>query len=135
MPNSDFPQDLYNSRRLRHLSRAELGHRIGVSGETIRRWEVGDFEPRTPEIAHRLDVELGTSYEAMLFGTTTSSAPAPDDMRAVLAELRRVRGDLDELRSSLGVRPHRPGPGPARRGFRPTDASSVPSSPHRALAV
>lgn len=135
---TDFAQNLYEARRLRRLSRADLGHRIGVSSETIRRWEAGYNEPRTADVAHQIDVVLGTAFEADLFGQVTYDEPLPaDDMGAVLAELRRLRGDLDDLRSSIGARPHRRAAGPSRRGFRPSDSTSFPplSTPHDQVAV
>ena len=140
---TDFAAALYEARRWRHLSRAELGHRVGVSGETVRRWEVGDFLPRSPDVAYKIDLALGTDFEAQLFGSIRVPdavvAPSVDDMSTVLEELRRMRDDIDELRSALGGQRPRRGGGPSRQGSRPSVTMStahppLPGTPHAAAA-
>ena len=105
------------------LSRSELGHRIGVSDETIRRWENGDYTPRSRQLARRIDRELGTTIEAALFGSVT----VPDamlsidveDMARVRSELARLSQELADLRAVLGAGRSPGSGGPARRGSRP----------------
>jgi transcriptional regulator with XRE-family HTH domain len=48
MPPSELPpHELIRWRRLQEgLNRAEVGRCVGVTGQTVRRWEGGDFRPR-----------------------------------------------------------------------------------------
>jgi transcriptional regulator with XRE-family HTH domain len=119
-----FASALARARFAAGLSRAELGHRVGVSDETIRRWERGDYEPRSFSVARRLDQALGTAFETMLFGAddVTPDGVVPisaADMERAHAEILQLRRELADLRSVLGSGQPRRGAGPTRRGSRP----------------
>jgi transcriptional regulator with XRE-family HTH domain len=115
---ADFAANLARARFAAGLSRAELGHRVGVSDETIRRWEQGDYRPRNVAVARRLDQALGTAFQGELF--SGADAPACDsDMARARAEIQALRRELADLRSVLGAGPPRRASGPTRRGSRP----------------
>lgn len=118
----DFSGTIHSARERLLLSRDELGHQVGVSGETIRRWEQGVNPPRTRALARRLDEVLGTDTETMLFGSLPMpGAVAPmsgADTAEVRRQLARVQAELDVLRRALSAPPSQHGDGRSRRGSR-----------------
>jgi transcriptional regulator with XRE-family HTH domain len=58
----DFGQKLVQLRKQQHLSREELGRRVGTSGAIIGRYERGEMMPSV-EIAARLADALAVSLD------------------------------------------------------------------------
>lgn len=53
-------------RRLRFMTQEQLGKEIGVTGNTIARWERGETQPRlTPEQTKKLCKALNISLEEL----------------------------------------------------------------------
>jgi len=71
-----FPKRLHDLRKERHLSQAELAHRIGTSGTIIGRYERGEITPSI-EVAHRL---------AEVFGVTLDYLVGDEKLPAELAD-------------------------------------------------
>ena len=119
--DTTFRTLLYDARRRRNLSRASLAYQVEVSEETIRRWELGEYEPRRPEVARRLDAVLGTQFEALLFGSIPDgvAVPSVDDIEAVKREQERLRAELAQLKLAFGLLSDPRRGGPVRRGVPP----------------
>ena len=120
--DTTFRTLLYEARRRRNLSRASLAYQVEVSEETIRRWELGEYEPRRPEVARRLDAVLGTQFETLLFGSPIPdgvAVPSADDIEAVKREQERLRFELAQLKLAFGLLSDPRRGGPVRRGVPP----------------
>lgn len=123
----DFPGLLRQTRGKKGMSRAQLAHAAGVSNETIRRWEAGDYEPRTAQVARQLDEVLGTQFELMLFGTGPSepdtlhgaaidSGPLARRVEELEAQLRSLESAVSDVAALVREQPRgRSGPSNARR--------------------
>lgn len=78
-------EHLENSRRTALLSRRKVADRLGVTEETVRRWEIGASEP-SPDTLARLIVIL--SIDAAQFTTLDQ---VPDEVRPLARMLKEER--------------------------------------------
>ncbi|MBQ7594130.1 MAG: helix-turn-helix transcriptional regulator [Synergistaceae bacterium] len=60
---------LRDYRKRSNLTQAELADKIGVHENTIRRWETGDFEPRSNDLMKLCEI-LGCTEAELLNGPT-----------------------------------------------------------------
>ena len=58
---------LKDYRKRSNLTQAELADRMGVHENTIRRWEAGDFEPRSNDLIKLCEI-LGCTEAELLNG-------------------------------------------------------------------
>ena len=73
----NLTEKIKQCRRAKNLTQAELAKLIKVSPMTVRRWEWGQRQPRTNEIA-KLAEALGTTVGALM-GETSEPEVAPKD--------------------------------------------------------
>ncbi len=65
MQNQDFGSRLCALRQKAHLSRAQLGQKVGISEKTVSRWETGGAKPGL-DTADRLADVLGVTLDELL---------------------------------------------------------------------
>lgn len=101
-----FGDRLAAAREAADLTQKELAKRLGVKVKTIAAWENDLFEPR----ANRLQMLAGLLNVSLVWLLTGAGEgvdpPGTEkalsrDARAVLLELRELRGDIDEAGSRL----------------------------------
>ena len=89
------------------LSQTELARRLGVRLATIRAWEDDQADPRANKL-QMLAGLLGVSIMWLLTGkgdgldSPAQNAPLPDDLLALLAELRQMRLDQARMADRMG---------------------------------
>ena len=92
------------AREAAGLSQTELARRLGVRLATIRAWEDDQADLR----ANKLQMLLGVSIMWLLTGkgdgldSPAQNAPLPDDLLALLAELRQMRLDQARMADRMG---------------------------------
>lgn len=99
-----FADRLAELRAAQGLSYDAIGAKVGISGETIRRYEMGSSAPRNRRIVSRLegavDARPGELW-ALLTGGRPPDAGDDDDtdqlVRGLLIELRELREAIAEL--------------------------------------
>ena len=95
------------AREASGLSQSELARRLGVKLATIRTWENDQAEPRANKL-QMLAGMLGVSIMWLLTGkgygldSPAQNAPLPDDLLALLAELRQMRLDQARMADRMG---------------------------------
>ena len=95
------------AREAAGLSQTELARRLGVRLATIRAWEDDQADPRANKL-QMLAGLLGVSIMWLLTGkgdgldSPAQNAPLPDDMLALLAELRQMRLDQARMADRMG---------------------------------
>ena len=67
----DFPQKLMELRRSHGLSQEQLGEKIGVTRQTISKWELGQTTPEMEKLAALSDL-FGVSADELIRGTAPS---------------------------------------------------------------
>lgn len=67
----DFPQKLMELRRSHGLSQEQLGEKIGVTRQTISKWELGQTTPEMEKLAAISDL-FGVSADELIRGTAPS---------------------------------------------------------------
>ncbi len=65
MESAGFPSTLRTLRKRSLLRQDELAAKVGVSVDTIRRWEAGEREPRLSDL-HRIAEVLGVTLGELL---------------------------------------------------------------------
>ncbi len=102
-----FGDRMTGAREATGLSQAELARRLGVMVNTIRAWENDQSEPRANKLQMLAGI-LGVSIMWLLSGAgdglDTPDIPEtlPDDLTALLAELRAMRVDQARLAERMG---------------------------------
>ena len=95
------------AREAAGLSQTELARRLGVRLATIRAWEDDQADPRANKL-QMLAGLLGVSIMWLLTGkgdgldSPAQNAPLPDDLPALLAELRQMRLDQARMADRMG---------------------------------
>ena len=95
------------AREAAGLSQTELARRLGVRLATIRAWEDDQADPRANKL-QLLAGLLGVSIMWLLTGkgdgldSPAQNAPLPDDLLALLAELRQMRLDQARMADRMG---------------------------------
>ena len=95
------------AREAAGLSQTELARRLGVRLATIRAWEDDQADPRANKL-QMLAGLLGVSIMWLLTGkgdgldSPAQNAPLPDDLLALLAELRQMRLDQARMADRMG---------------------------------
>jgi transcriptional regulator with XRE-family HTH domain len=84
--NDCFPALLKAKREARHLSKAELAARIGVSGQRIESWEGGSARP-APDKWVNLANALGTTVEELIHGQAQPKREAVPDLATQVGRL------------------------------------------------
>ena len=105
--NATFGDRLAAAREAAGLEQKELARRVGVKPSTLRNWENDVAEPR----ANRLTIlsgVLGVSFRWLLTGEGDGVSPPdeveiPQDMSAVLAEMRNLRTQATRISSRMGI--------------------------------
>ncbi|OIP83530.1 MAG: transcriptional regulator [Rhodobacterales bacterium CG2_30_65_12] len=101
-----FGDRLAAAREAAELGQKELAKRIGVKAKTIAAWENDLSEPRANRL-QMLSGLLNVSLVWLLTGAGEGVDPpgtennVSRDVRAVLLELRELRGDIDDAGSRL----------------------------------
>ncbi|PIE07590.1 MAG: transcriptional regulator [Rhodobacterales bacterium] len=102
-----FGDRLAAARETAQLSQKNLAKRLGVKSKTIAAWENDLSEPR----ANRLQMLAGllnVSLMWLLTGEGDGVAPPGEDLvpskdaRAILLEIRALKGDIDAAANRLG---------------------------------
>jgi len=78
-----FPQKLQEYRRAAQLSQEELAHRLGVSRQSVSKWEQGQSFPETEKLIE-LSSMLGVSMDSLL---KAEDLPPMDDPEKQAAEV------------------------------------------------
>ena len=95
------------AREAAGLSQTELARRLGVRLATIRAWEDDQADPR----ANKLQMLAGLLCVSIMWLLTgkgdgldspAQNAPLPDDLLALLAELRQMRLDQARMADRMG---------------------------------
>jgi transcriptional regulator with XRE-family HTH domain len=95
------------AREAAGLSQTELARRLGVKLATIRAWEDDQAEPRANKL-QMLAGLLGVSIMWLLTGagdgldSREPQAALPDDLLALLAELRQMRLEQARMADRIG---------------------------------
>ena len=95
------------AREAAGLSQTELARRLGVRLATIRAWEDDQADPRANKL-QMLAGLLSVSIMWLLTGkgdaldSPAQNAPLPDDLLALLAELRQMRLDQARMADRMG---------------------------------
>jgi transcriptional regulator with XRE-family HTH domain len=104
---STFGDRMTGAREAAGLSQAELARRLGVKVKTIRAWENDQSEPRANKL-QMLSGLLGMSIMWMLTGEgegldgPETPDDLPDDVAALLSELRRLKVDQARVAERMG---------------------------------
>ncbi|MEM7721626.1 MAG: helix-turn-helix domain-containing protein [Pseudomonadota bacterium] len=102
-----FGDRMTGAREAAGLSQGELAKRLGVKVKTIRAWENDQSEPRANKL-QMLAGLLGVSIMWMLSGDgdglegPESPEDLPDDVAALLSELRRLKVDQARVAERMG---------------------------------
>lgn len=106
--NSTFGDRLAGAREAAGMTRDQLARRMGLKSSTIDKWEEDLAEPR----ANRLQMMSGLLGVSLTWLLTAkgegpempgSDEPGADDLRALMTELRQVRGGLTREAERVGV--------------------------------
>lgn len=106
--NATFGDRLAAARDAAGITQKELAKRVGVKHGTLRNWEDDIAEPRANRLS-MLSGILGVSLSWLLSGEGDGIDPPsdatemPDDVSAILAEIRTVRTDARRVAERLGV--------------------------------
>lgn len=85
-----FGEAVLSSRERRGLTQAELAKRLGVSQQTVSRWESGLAVPspqRVTAVEDELELERGTLLKAIGYLPEEESSGSPEDVRRILGRL------------------------------------------------
>lgn len=102
-----FGDRLAGARDAAGLTQKDLARRLGVKLGTLRNWEDDLNEPRANKLQMASGL-LGVSLTWLLTGTgdgpdqPEDNAPMPDDARAILNEMRRMRTEMQAGAARLG---------------------------------
>lgn len=102
-----FGDRLSAARDAAGLSPTDLARRAGVSAASVKAWENDQSEPRANTL-QRVAGILGVSLMWLLAGEgdglegASDSADLPDDMQALLGELRVLRSDHARIGERMG---------------------------------
>jgi transcriptional regulator with XRE-family HTH domain len=96
--NATFGDRLTAAREAADMTEESLAKRLGVKKSTLRKWEEDLAEPR----ANRLSMLAGLLNVSIMWlingegeGIESPDAtPIPEDLRAVIMEVRTIRSDL-----------------------------------------
>ena len=107
--DSTFGGRVSAARHAQGFNQAELAARLGLTPKTIAAWESGSSKPRSNKmqmLAAILNVSLrwlmSGSGEGTVAGTAPHSGQAdPDNVRAILAEMRELKADLTNSANKL----------------------------------
>ena len=102
-----FGDRLANAREATGLSQREVAQRLGVKEKTIRDWEDDLSEPRASRL-QTLAGMLGVSLMWLLSGQGEGVSPPdpeaePEDIGAMLVDLRQARSETERLAHRIGV--------------------------------
>jgi transcriptional regulator with XRE-family HTH domain len=106
--SATFGDRLSGAREAIGLSQSELAARLGVKLVTLRGWEDDLNDPRANKL-QMLSGILNVSITWLLTGQGEGVSPEDDndsareEMLAIMAEMRVLRGDLTELGTRLGT--------------------------------
>ncbi|MBT0958624.1 helix-turn-helix domain-containing protein [Alphaproteobacteria bacterium KMM 3653] len=90
------------------LTQQELAKRLGVKLKTVHGWEDDLTEPRANKL-QMLSGVLGVSLMWLLSGEgdgldgPESTPPLDDNARALMLELRQLRGEMDRAADRMGL--------------------------------
>ncbi len=84
--NEQFPALLKAAREARHLSKAELAARVGVTGQRIESWEGGSTRP-SPDKWVRLANALGTTVDELIHGHAPQKRELAPDLATQVGRL------------------------------------------------
>ena len=73
-----FQKRLYGLRKQKGLSQDELGGELGVSRQTISKWESGETTPEMEKLVKISDY-FGVSLDSLVKDTTAPEPPAQSD--------------------------------------------------------
>jgi len=102
-----FGDRLADAREAQGMSQEDLARRVGVKPSTLVRWENDLAEPRANRLS-MLSGLLNVSLRWMLTGEGEGlSAPVegiamPEEVSAILTEMRQAQGDLVRLADRIG---------------------------------
>lgn len=82
----DFPQKLMELRRSHGLSQEQLGEKIGVTRQTISKWELGQTTPEMEKLAALSDL-FGVSADELIRGTAPSRSEKFKDSKPAYRQL------------------------------------------------
>lgn len=106
--NATFGDRLAAAREAAGMSQKDLAKRIGVKHGTLRNWEDDIAEPRANRLS-MLSGLLGVSLSWLLSGEGEGVDPPgdegdiPEDVSAILAEIRGLRSESQRLTERLGI--------------------------------
>ncbi len=106
--SATFGDRVSGAREALGLSQKDLAARLGVKLDTLRGWEDDLIDPRANKL-QMLSGFLNVSITWLLTGKGEGVSPDDDteamreEMLAVLAEMRVLRGELTELGTRLGT--------------------------------
>jgi transcriptional regulator with XRE-family HTH domain len=103
-----FGDRLAGAREAAGLSQEALARRLGVKEKTIRAWEEDLSEPR----ANRLQMLAGLLNVSLMWLLTgkgegvaapEDAAPVPEDLDALLTDLRLMRAETGRMAERMGL--------------------------------
>ena len=102
-----FGDRVAGAREAARLNQAELARMLGVRKDTVQSWEEDRSEPRANKLSSMAGV-LNVSIMWLLTGegdgmTTPPNEGVAVDLKGVLAELQRLRGDLASAEARAGA--------------------------------
>ena len=75
-------ENIYRLRSGRNMSQLELAERLGVSRQSVSKWELGAATPELDKLAAMSEL-FGVTLDALVYGGETArEAPAPDECPA-----------------------------------------------------
>jgi transcriptional regulator with XRE-family HTH domain len=108
---STFAGVLAAGRRSLHLTQAQLGERLGVSGETVYRWERRKRSPgprEVPDLIRRLSLlspELAAKAAAAMGTTLEAAGAAPPAPVSVVAQRHSLEAAICAAAEALDMSP------------------------------
>jgi Predicted transcription factor, homolog of eukaryotic MBF1 len=105
--SATFGDRLAAAREAAGMSQRDLAKRVGVKVATLAKWEEDQAEPRANKLS-MLSGMLGVSLRWLLTGVgegieAPATAEVPEDVSAILAEMRVLRTQADRMSERLGV--------------------------------